>query len=45
MVLNRFKDEKGSDEGMDFMVSSMMNIEACFGGSVPTTVQAPQEEY
>jgi hypothetical protein len=30
MVLNRFKDEKGSDEGMDFMVSSMMNIRVSF---------------
>lgn len=48
-VRNKLEDliqrGKGSDEGIDFLVSSMMNIEASFGQIMPTTVQAPQEEY
>jgi hypothetical protein len=36
---------KSSNEGMDFLVTSVMNIEASFGQIVPTIVQTTQEEY
>jgi hypothetical protein len=36
---------KNSNEGTDFLVTSVMNIDASFGQIVPSTVQATQEEY
>jgi hypothetical protein len=48
-VRNKVEDliqrAKSSNEGMDFLVSSVMNIESSFGQIVPSTVQATQEEY
>jgi hypothetical protein len=36
---------KTSHEGMDFLVSSVMNIEASFDHIAPSSVQATREEY
>jgi hypothetical protein len=36
---------KSSHEGMDFLVSSVMNIDTSFDHIAPSLVQAPQEEY
>jgi hypothetical protein len=48
-VQNRVEDliqyAKSSKEGIDFLVSSIMNIEASLLHIVPTTVQTRQEEY
>jgi hypothetical protein len=48
-VRNKVEDliqrAKNSDEGIDFLATNLMNIEASFGLVVPTTVQAIQEEY
>ena len=48
-VRNKVEDlierAKTSDEGMDFLISSVQNIEDSFGHIVPSTVQATQEEY
>jgi hypothetical protein len=49
MVRNKVEDliqhTKSSKEGIDFLVSSVMNIEASLGTIVPTTVQTKQQEY
>jgi hypothetical protein len=48
-VQNKLEDfiqrAKGSDEAMNFLVSSLLNMEASFDQIVPTTVQTHQEEY
>ena len=48
-VRNKLEDliqlVKGSKEGMDFLVSSMMNLEASLGHIVPTAAQTRKEEY
>jgi hypothetical protein len=36
---------KSSNEGMDLLLSTVMNIETSFSQIVPSTVQAPQQEY
>jgi hypothetical protein len=36
---------KSSNEGMDLLLSTVMNIETSFIQIVPSTVQAPQQEY
>jgi len=36
---------KNSNKGIDFLVISVMNIEASFGQVVPSTVQATHEKY
>jgi hypothetical protein len=36
---------KNSNEGTNFLVTSVMNIDASFGQIVPSIVQATQEEY
>jgi hypothetical protein len=36
---------KSSHEGMDFLVSSVMNIEASFDHIAPSSVHTPREEY
>jgi hypothetical protein len=36
---------KSSHEAIDFLVSSVMNVEASFDHIAPSSVQAPQEEY
>jgi hypothetical protein len=49
MVRNKVEDliqhAKSSKEGIDFLVSSVMNIEASLGTIVPTIVQTKQQEY
>jgi hypothetical protein len=48
-VQNKIEDliqrAKSSHEGVDFLVSSVMNIEASFDHIAPSSVQATQEEY
>ena len=48
-VRNKVEDliqrAKSSNEGMNFLVSGVMNLEASFSQIVPTNMQAPQEEY
>jgi hypothetical protein len=48
-VRNKVEDliqrAKNSDEGIDFLATSLMNIEASFGQIVSITVQGTQEEY
>jgi hypothetical protein len=48
-VRNKVEDliqqAKGSKEGMDFLVSSVMNIEASLGHILPTAVQTRRDEY
>jgi hypothetical protein len=48
-VRNKIEDliqrAKNSNEGTDFLVTSVMNINASFGQYVPRTVQATQEEH
>jgi hypothetical protein len=36
---------KSSKEGMNFLVSNVMNIETSFDQIIPTTMQGTQEEY
>jgi hypothetical protein len=36
---------KSSKEGMDFLVSSLMNIEASLCHIIPPTMQSTQQEY
>ena len=36
---------KSSNEGLDFLVSNVRNVEASFDQIMPTTVQGTQEEY
>jgi hypothetical protein len=36
---------KSSNEGMDFLVTSVTKIEPSFGQIVPSTVQTTQQEY
>jgi hypothetical protein len=36
---------KSSNEGLDFLVSNMMNVEASFDQIIHSTVQGTQEEY
>jgi hypothetical protein len=36
---------KNSNEGTDFLVTSVINIDASFDQIVPSTVQVTQEEY
>jgi hypothetical protein len=49
MVRNKVEDliqhAKSSKEGIDFLVSSVMNIEASLSTIVPTIVQTKQQEY
>jgi hypothetical protein len=46
---NKFEDliqqAKGSTEGMDFVVSCLMNMQASLHHIAPTTLQTRQEEY
>jgi hypothetical protein len=46
---NKFKDliqqAKGSAEGMDFVVSGLMNMQASLHHIAPTILQTRQEEY
>jgi hypothetical protein len=48
-VQNKIEDliqrAKSSHEGVDFLVSSVMNIGASFDHIAPNSVQATQEEY
>jgi hypothetical protein len=48
-VRNKVEDliqhAKSSKEGMDFLVSSVMNIEASLGSIIPNIVQTRQQEY
>ena len=48
-VRNKIEDliqrAKNSNEGTDFLVTSVMNIEASFDEIVPNKVQATQEKY
>jgi hypothetical protein len=48
-VRNKVEDliqrAKNSDEGIDFLATSLMNIDASFGQIVPTMVHATQEEH
>jgi hypothetical protein len=49
LVRNKIEDliqrTKTSNEGMDFLVSSILNIEASVDNLVPSTMQNTQEEY
>lgn len=49
LVRNKIEDliqrTKTSNEGMDFLVSSILNIEASIDNLVPSTMQNTQEEY
>jgi hypothetical protein len=48
-VRNKVEDliqhAKSSKEGMDFLVSSVMNIEASLGSIIPNIIQTRQQEY
>ena len=48
-VRNKIEDmiqqAKSSKEGMDFLVSSVMNMEGTLGQIVPSTMQSRQQEY
>jgi hypothetical protein len=48
-VRNKVEDliqhAKSSKEGMDFLVSSVMNIEASLGSIIPNVVQTRQQEF
>jgi hypothetical protein len=49
MIRNKVEDliqrVKSSNEGMDLLLLTVMNIETSFSQIVPSTVQAPQQEY
>jgi hypothetical protein len=49
MVRNKLEDfiqrAKNSNEGTDFLVTCMMNIESSFSQIVPSTMQGTQEKY
>jgi hypothetical protein len=49
LVRNKIEDlvqrAKGSNEAMDFLVSSVLNIDDSLGHIVPSTLQPAQEEY
>ena len=49
VIRNKIEDliqrAKSSNEAMDFLVSSVLNIDESLGHIVPSTVQPTQEEY
>jgi hypothetical protein len=45
IVENLIQKAKSSNEGLDFLVSNIRNIEASFDQIMPTAVQGIQEEY